>query len=60
MKMSTLQRAIERARQFIDASNRVLPLSASGDYAEPGKETAAVKRASMELTRALADLRQNR
>lgn len=63
MKKSTLNRAKEAAHKFIDAANRTKTMAGPDrflDAVDTGKEAAALRRASMELTRALADLRQNR
>ena len=67
MQTSTLQSAIAAAKQFIAAAEKTKPATAywakdakTFEYQEHGKHVAATKRASMELTRALADLRANR
>lgn len=65
MKLKTLDIAVMAAQDFI---NRVEKLKENGETYQfyqgdkrsfcGGKDTAAVKRASMDLTRALADLRR--
>lgn len=68
MKYATLQRAVNDAQRFIDlASQCKVMRSADGKliwpeqpFVETGKDAAAAKRASMDLTRSLADMRANR
>ena len=56
MNTDTLNKAISEAKRFIKAAERV-------EFDRWGfgncKETAAAKRASMDLTRALADMRRS-
>lgn len=69
MEAKTLQRCIKEAKDFIEAAEAV-PLREvviEGEsskrtvaYIEPGKASGAMRRASMDLSRALADLRQGR
>ena len=62
MKEETLKRVIYYACEFVRRAKeleKVMPLK-SGWSDEGCRESAAVRRASMDLTRALADLRQNR
>ena len=61
MKQETLQTAIKVAEDFLAKAKVMLPLygTAMFDYT-PNKYRAAVRRASMDLTRVLADLRQGR
>lgn len=61
MRMSTLKTAIMSAEEFLFRAKR-LEISKPKQEIEWGysKDTAAVRRSSMELTRVLADLRQNR
>jgi hypothetical protein len=69
MEAKTLQRCIEEAREFIKLA-KAIPLrtvEVEGEsskrtvtYIEAGKASGAMKRASMDLTRALADLRMGR
>jgi ribosomal protein S21 len=59
MHKETLKRAVEEAKRFIEKASK------AEYYKWPQvkcyrKETSAIKRASMDLTRTLADLRQNR
>lgn len=63
MKRQTLQAAMKEAHRFIRLGNELLAASIADDaqpevgYHYP-KESGAVRRASMDLTRKLADLRQ--
>ena len=60
MNGDTLAAAKEETRNFLDS---VLDLeqriSRDGDYAYGTKESGAVRRASLDLTRALAELRRS-
>lgn len=60
MKPGQLEDAVEEARRFIAKAAEVRPPrdDRMSPYAEPGPEVAACKRASMDLTRALAKLRR--
>lgn len=51
--------AVNAATEFLEQAKRVKWRKSAGlgDFAEYGRETAALKRRSMDLTRALADLR---
>ena len=73
MKLTTLQRAKNEAIRFLEFADtaekqngwygRINPdgfLSLGGVAEAPCKYVAAAKRASMDLSRALADLRQGR
>jgi hypothetical protein len=69
MKPETLRRAISEARRFIELAEAVPITSYPAEYQvrsigydvmETGKASGAAKRASMDLTRVLADLRQGR
>lgn len=62
MKTTTLQRAIQAAQRFILAAGETNQATHWKDcqklgYQNHGKAVATTKRASMDLTRALADLR---
>jgi len=58
MNAETLDRAKKEALRFVD---RIRAYQAAAcDGGAPGKDRAAVRRASMDLTRTLADLRQGR
>lgn len=59
MKYRTLQRAILEAERFVAVAKQVKPGYGQGDlvWTEHGRQSAAAKRASMDLTRALADMR---
>ena len=50
--------AIDEAARFITKATIAIGAIHDYDYYTGGKETAAAKRASMDLTRALADLRR--
>lgn len=64
MKASTLYDALREAKRFTDRAQRLLSLCdgtiKDHDIYNHPKESGAVKRASMDLTRALADLRKGR
>lgn len=54
-----LNGAISEARRFIENAEAAMKRLSNDDYAKYGsKETAAARRASMDLTRALAELRK--
>jgi len=63
MKMETIDVAIKEAERFLKKA-RACKNAAAGSIRNPrvvyfsGKETASMKRSSMDLTRALADLRR--
>ena len=61
MKTETLARCVQLSRQFDDAVRKLHEARKKQDSMGTfPKECGAIKRASMELTRALADLRQGR
>lgn len=68
MKYDTLLDSIKQAEHFIERANQTLLSHGGGEkhrnshtYVQAGpRETGALRRASMDLTRALADLRQGR
>jgi len=64
MNYDTLQRAIAEAQRFIELAQNVGYYEYGGRPPKyinsPTKESASCKRASMDLTRTLADLRQGR
>lgn len=61
MKRATLDRALADARRFINAAERARTESRpAGPGWRGDRHTGAVQRTSMDLTRTLADLRQNR
>lgn len=62
MKRNTLKDAIEDAERFIKLATECLSEPHDGVWVwiNPGKLSGAVRRSSMDLTRKLADLRQNR
>lgn len=64
MNNNTLKEAIEEAKRFIKAAEKIelkqSQFNKSIWYPVCNKTTAAAKRASMDLTRKLADLRQGR
>ena len=59
MKYNTLQRAILEAKRFIVVAEQVQKGWGEGSnaYCQEGRNAAAAKRSSMDLTRALADMR---
>ena len=62
MNPATLSRCIKEAERFLKAAKLAYSteLDKDKEYSFGGKNTAAAKRASMDLTRALADFRQGR
>lgn len=65
MQTTTLMKAIQAAKDFIAAAEDTQPAmnwdkSLIYPYREHGKATAKAKRASMDLTRVLAELRANK
>lgn len=61
MKRLTLDHALDAARRFINSAERARTESTNlGKEFRGDQHTAAIRRNSMDLTRALADLRQNR
>lgn len=63
MNKSTLKEAIEEAAQFLEKANKLygsVENNKSIFVRGNPKESGAVRRASMDLTRKLADLRQGR
>ncbi len=64
MKRSTLLRSIVEAKRYIVLAETAIKTNKQAENEEylwwSSKENAAAKRASMDLTRTLADLRQGR
>lgn len=70
MNELTLQKAIDEAKRFIDRAEALKEVKKQRSYTYNGKteyyndpstkQSASVRRASMDLTRVLADLRLNR
>ena len=61
MNKGMFDRAIEKARWFLEVAMTLDAKSRRDNFAFDGcRETSAVRRASMDLTRALADLRRRR
>lgn len=61
MKYKDVQTAIAEAKRLINAAKKVKQYEYNGrkfDGVETGKESAALRRASMDLTRALAEMRK--
>lgn len=59
MNIETLDNAVEEAKKFIEKAEKAIKRSEEDGYTFFGcKETAACKRASMDLTRALSELRK--
>ena len=57
MNPQTLKAAITEAERFLDLAKKLQPEFANG-YHNGSKTSGATRRASMDLTRALADLRR--
>ena len=62
MNPATLAKAIKEAKRFLKAAELAYSTECEKGktYSWGGKNSAAAKRSSMDLTRALADLRQGR
>lgn len=61
MIVERLRRAVEEAKRFLDRANMCLDCLPPDRYdIWASKESGACRRASMDLTRALADLRRSR
>lgn len=61
MKKSTLQKTINIAEDFLQAARECMDeLNGDYQYIEGTRKSGACRRKSMDLTRSLADLRQNR
>lgn len=61
MKHSEIQKAVAQAKRFLLAAKSVKQTNYQGrnfDGIETGKESGALRRASMDLTRALAEMRK--
>jgi len=52
-----LRKAIDEAKRFIDKAEDAISALDAQEYRTPSKHVAAAKRASMDLTRALAYVR---
>ena len=63
MTVNKISRIVTEIHSFLDAANQVQHLHLQDAHKDrrlpPSKETAALRRASMDLTRALADLRRS-
>jgi hypothetical protein len=57
MNARTLKAAINEAERFLDLARELQPEFANGNH-NGSKTSVATRRASMDLTRALADLRR--
>lgn len=57
MTREKLERALSETHRFMEAARQVINVGAFGSYVGT-KETGALRRASLDLTRALADLRR--
>ena len=55
MNTKTLAAAVREAKRFIEAAKAV---RSDGEWINSSKESGAVKRASMDLTRALSEMRK--
>lgn len=63
MKRTTLQLAVEEAKRFVEKAEHLLAIHTRVEYDslyDCPREQGAAKRASMDLTRKLADLRLGR
>jgi hypothetical protein len=61
MKSFNLHKAVHLANRFIEEAKKCQEMDAPmSEYIEPGEQAAATKRASMDLTKALAKLRHTR
>lgn len=62
MLTATLKESITEAKRFLNRAEDLLAKSGSDKYVrcDYPKESGAVRRASLDLTRVLADLRHNR
>lgn len=61
MKYSSTQQALRLARAFIEAALKLEQSGCNGkkfDMVDAGKASGAARRASMDLTRALAEMRK--
>lgn len=58
MNIDTLALAIEEAERFVTRARAAVEAIGSDKYYYSRKETSAARRASMDLTRALADMRK--
>ncbi len=59
MRYNQLETALDEAKRFIKRAEPVLDTRMLDElYIDPCKESGALRRASMDLTRALADLRR--
>lgn len=58
MNHKTLAEALSQAERFATMARALVKHHDKETYWSPSKETGAVKRASLDLTRALADMRR--
>lgn len=58
MNQTKLNKAVSEAREFLKRADALTKDNQGGGYFSPSKLSGAVRRQSMELTRALADLRK--
>jgi hypothetical protein len=58
MNFKTLQAAITETERFLKLAKELQEESQSSSWIMPGRISGATRRASMDLTRALADLRR--
>jgi hypothetical protein len=58
MNKHTIEVAVAEAKRFLERVNALQAVNKSNNEWEPLKERGAVRRASMDLTRALAELRK--
>lgn len=58
MKREAVKKAIEEAQKFIDRAETLIEDEKDRDFFWGSKASGATRRASMELTRALAEMRR--
>ncbi len=58
MQIDKIKEAIQEARRFIYRAGKAISRIEGKDYRYVSKEVAACRRASMDLTRSLAELRK--
>jgi hypothetical protein len=59
MRKESMQKAIAEAKRFIEAAEMAFPDLSSNSQVNGTKHTAAARRASLDLTRALAEARRS-
>ncbi len=59
MNKDKVIKAVAEAKRFLATVKDANDRDRTGDYYSPSKESGALKRASMDLTRALAEMRRS-